>query len=74
NAPQVGTGRGPQQIQVPTLYIHGREDGCIGVELADGMEAFLDNGLRKVIFEGAGHFVHQEKPDEVNRVILEFLE
>ena len=74
NAPQVGTGAGLQQIKVPTLYIHGREDGCIGVELADGMEAFFDNGLRKVTVEGAGHFVHQEKPDEVNRVILEFLE
>ena len=59
---------------MPTLYIHGREDGCIGVELADGMEAFFDTGLRKVIVEGAGPFVHQETPDEVNRVILEFLE
>ena len=74
NVPQVGTGRGPQQIQVPTLYIHGRDDGCIGVELVDGMEAFFDIGLQIVIVDGAGHFVHQEKPDEVNRVILEFLE
>jgi pimeloyl-ACP methyl ester carboxylesterase len=26
-----------------------------------------------VILEGAGHFVHQERPEEVNRLILEFL-
>ena len=59
---------------MPTLYIHGRDDGCIGVELADGMERFFDNGLQKVIVDGAGHFVHQERPEEVNRAILEFLE
>ena len=74
SAPDAATGTAPQQIQVPALYIHGREDGCIGVELVDGMEASFANGLRTVIIEGAGHFVHQEKPDEVNRVILDFLD
>ena len=73
NAPR-STGPAYPQIQVPTLYIHGRDDGCIGVELADGMERFFDNGLQKVIVDGAGHFVHQERPEEVNRAILEFLE
>jgi pimeloyl-ACP methyl ester carboxylesterase len=67
-----GDGATPR-IRVPTLYIHGREDGCIGVELAEHMEQFFDNDLRKVVIDRAGHFVHQEKPDEVNRVILEFL-
>ena len=38
------------------------------------MEAFFDNGLEKVVVDSAGHFVHQERPDEVNRLILEFLE
>ena len=28
---------------------------------------------RQVIVEDAGHFVHQERPEEVNRLILEFL-
>lgn len=67
---------GPEypHIKVPTLYIHGRDDGCIGVEVADGMERFFDSGLQKVIVDGAGHFVHQERPDEVNREILRFLE
>ncbi len=59
---------------MPTLYLHGRNDECIGVELAEGMEAFFPQGLQQVIVEDAGHFVHQEKPEEVNRVILEFLE
>jgi pimeloyl-ACP methyl ester carboxylesterase len=61
------------RIQIPTLYIHGREDGCIGVELTDDVAQFFDNEFRKVVIDGAGHFVHQEKPELVNRVILEFL-
>jgi pimeloyl-ACP methyl ester carboxylesterase len=60
-------------VEVPSLMIHGADDGCIGVELLDGMEAGFPNGLRKVVVRGAGHFVHQEKPDEVNRTLLEFL-
>jgi pimeloyl-ACP methyl ester carboxylesterase len=62
------------QIKVPTLYIHGRGDGCIGVELTNGMERFFDNGLEMLVIDGAGHFVHQERPEEVNRAIIEFLE
>ncbi len=59
-------------VQVPTLYFHGDQDGCIGVELTEGMESLFAS-LNKVIVRGAGHFVHQEKPDEVNRRIIEFL-
>src|SRR5882762_9964950 len=60
-------------INVPALMIHGREDGCIGAELLEGMENFFPKGLRKEIVQGAGHFVHQEKPDLVNEVVLKFL-
>lgn len=60
-------------IQVPTLYFHGEKDGCIGGELSEGMESHFPKGLRKAVIAGAGHFVHQEKPEEVNRILLEFL-
>ena len=60
-------------ITVPTLYFHGARDGCIGVELTNDMDSLFAGGLRKVILADAGHFVHQEKPDEVNRHILDFL-
>lgn len=64
---------GMSPVTVPTLYFHGARDGCIGVDLADGMEALFPNGLRKVVIPDAGHFVHAERPDEVNRVVLDFL-
>jgi len=58
----------------PTLYLHGRTDGCIGVELAEAATPFLTSeGSRLEIIEGAGHFLHLEKPDEVNALIVEFV-
>jgi pimeloyl-ACP methyl ester carboxylesterase len=61
------------EIPVETLYLHGSDDGCIGVETTRGMEAGYPRGLRKVIVEGAGHFLHLERPRVVNDAIREFL-
>jgi pimeloyl-ACP methyl ester carboxylesterase len=60
-------------VTVPSMIFYGARDGCMGVELLEGMEALFPNGLRKVVLPDAGHFVHQEKPDEVNRALIEFL-
>ncbi len=60
-------------IEVPTLMFHGRDDGCIGAELLVGMEALFPRGLKIEVVPRAGHFVHQEKPELVNRLMLQFL-
>jgi pimeloyl-ACP methyl ester carboxylesterase len=65
--------RWSEPVPVPTLYIHGANDGGFGVELTEGMETVFSNRFDKRIISGAGHFVHQEKPEEVNQLILEFL-
>jgi pimeloyl-ACP methyl ester carboxylesterase len=62
-----------EPIGVPTLYVHGERDGCIGVELVEGMEGSFPNGFRKLVVPGAGHFVHEEKPDAVNQALVEFV-
>ncbi|MBA3655319.1 MAG: alpha/beta hydrolase [Actinobacteria bacterium] len=62
-------GSGPQ----PTLYLHGVDDGCLSVELAKGAEAHLAPESRVELIEGAGHFMHVEKPDVVNELILEWV-
>jgi pimeloyl-ACP methyl ester carboxylesterase len=60
---------GPQ----PTLYLHGADDGCVGVELVADAERHLAPGSRLKVIEGAGHFLHLDRPDEVNECILAFV-
>lgn len=62
-----------QQNPQPTLYLHGARDGCIGVDLARAAEPFLAPGSCVAIIEGAGHFLHLEKPAEVNARILDWV-
>ena len=57
----------------PTLYLHGRDDGCIGVEFALDAAASLAPGSRSEIVEGCGHFLQVERPDEFNRLVIEFI-
>jgi pimeloyl-ACP methyl ester carboxylesterase len=59
-----------RQAPQPTLYLHGAADGCIGVQLARGAGPLLAPSSRMIVIEGAGHFLHLEKPDEVNDHIL----
>jgi pimeloyl-ACP methyl ester carboxylesterase len=64
----------PLPIAQPTLYLHGRDDGCIGVEIVENVEAFLPaNGSRAERIAGAGHFLHLEAPVLVNAAIAGFL-
>ncbi len=57
----------------PTLYLHGRDDGCFGVESIGDPLAFLAEGSELAVIDGAGHFLHVEQPEGVNRRILGFL-
>jgi pimeloyl-ACP methyl ester carboxylesterase len=60
-------------IAVPTLYLHGAEDGCMSAQLSEGMEAMFTHGLERVVMPGVGHFLHLEQPDAVLDHILRFL-
>ena len=63
---------GVNKILPPTLYLHGENDGCIASNLSEGMEAHFES-LEIKILPDCGHFLHLEKPDEVNKIILDFL-
>jgi pimeloyl-ACP methyl ester carboxylesterase len=47
--------------------------GCVGVAVARAVEAGFPKGLRKIMVEEAGHFLHLERPRLVNVAILDFL-
>lgn len=57
----------------PTLYLHGVDDGCIGVAVADGLEDDLAPGSAVERVEGTGHFLHLEQPEVVNSSIVDFV-
>ena len=63
-------GSGP--LPQPTLYLHGRNDGCIGAEVAESARAMCD-WARVEIVEGAGHFLQLEQPEKVNELVIGFL-
>ncbi|MBV8236209.1 MAG: alpha/beta hydrolase, partial [Acidimicrobiia bacterium] len=54
-----------QTTPKPTLYMHGSEDGALGIELVEGVEQYLGAGSEVEIFEGLNHFLHLEDPDAV---------
>jgi pimeloyl-ACP methyl ester carboxylesterase len=65
------------QIAQPSLFIAGSKDsvitGLIGAKRVDDMERVLPNLRQKLIIDGAGHWVQQERADEVNAALIGFL-
>jgi pimeloyl-ACP methyl ester carboxylesterase len=58
---------------LPTLYVHGAQDGCIGAVVVEPTAALLGEGSAVEVVDGAGHFLHLERPDVVNELILDFV-
>ncbi len=65
------------QIHQPSLFIAGSNDGVItgliGAKQVKEMERILPNLRQKLILDGAGHWVQQERPGEVNAALIAFL-
>ena len=64
---------GTGALAQPTLYLHGRNDGCIGVEIAERAIEQHPWLAAAHIVDDAGHFLQLERPDEVNTRIVDFL-
>ena len=62
-------------VTVPTLALHGTRDRPKRLEgfESENMDRYFTGGLEKVIIPGTGHFMHQEKPEEINPLIVDFL-
>lgn len=57
----------------PHLYLHGRNDGCIGAEVVQAAAAMAPANITVEFVDDAGHFLHIERPQVVNARIVEFL-
>ena len=63
------------KLRQPTLFVAGERDVVIAM-YRDAFEALPQTvpGLRqRVLLPGAGHWIQQERPEEVNRLLVDFL-
>ena len=63
------------KIRQPTLFIAGERDGVITMyrDAFENMETTVPNLRGKSLIPGAGHWIQQERPEEVNQLLLKFL-
>ena len=59
-------------IDQPALFLTGSRDPVRRFAPASAMDGYVTD-LETVVVEGAGHWVQQERPDEVNAALLGFL-
>jgi len=63
------------KLRQPALFAAGEHD-VVGKMYKGAYEmagAFTPNLKKKVIIPGAGHWVQQERPKEINEILIEFL-
>jgi pimeloyl-ACP methyl ester carboxylesterase len=65
------------QIHQPSLFVAGSNDsvitGLIGAKRVMELERVLPDLRQRLIVDGAGHWIQQERPDEVNAALIGFL-
>jgi pimeloyl-ACP methyl ester carboxylesterase len=65
------------QVSVPALYIAGDRDFVVCLPGTDQLLANLKTfvpGLREIqMLPGCGHWTQQERPNEVNALLVEFI-
>lgn len=59
------------RLHTPTLWLHGLSDVVIRPEMLRGYEPYADE-IGVELVKGAGHFIHEERPDFVLERALKF--
>lgn len=60
-------------ISVPALFIGGTDDPVLNFTKTGRARDVVTGPYRQVMLEGAGHWITQERPDEVTAAVLELL-
>jgi pimeloyl-ACP methyl ester carboxylesterase len=60
-------------IDAPSLFIGGTADPTLAYTPRHRAHEVVSGDYREVMIDGAGHWIQQERPGEVNEVLLEFL-
>ena len=70
---EVAPGVGQQKLDLPTLMVTAEWDAALPPSAADGMPA-LCSDLERVDIAECGHWTQQEKPEELNRAMIDWLD
>lgn len=62
------------KVEVPALFIGGSNDPVLLMTPPAVMEGWLADDRGTVMVDGAGHWVQQERPDEVNAALVAFID
>ncbi len=66
------TGTGPlTPIRMPTMFIWSTEDAALGRQGAELTARFVEGPYRFEVLEGVSHWVPEEAPDRLNRLLRE---
>lgn len=60
-------------VTTPTLLLWGEKDAFMEVEMAEVTKIYVKNYFRLTILSEASHWLQQEQPDIVNKLIWTFL-
>ncbi|MCO8126574.1 alpha/beta hydrolase [Acidimicrobiia bacterium EGI L10123] len=60
------------KVEVPSFFVGGADDPVLTMSPPDGQEVWLTDHRGSVIIDGAGHWVQQEAPEQVNAALLDF--
>ena len=60
-------------IKVPTLVLHGTEDGANSPQTSEHKEHLFSATYQRILLSGVGHFPQREAPDAVASAIVEWL-
>jgi pimeloyl-ACP methyl ester carboxylesterase len=66
------TENAPQTLDVPSLMVMAEDDFALPPAMADGMETRVTK-LEKVLIRDCGHWTQQERPAELNRILVDWL-
>lgn len=64
---------GAEPIRQPVLHLHGRQDPTVLSATTTGSELHVAGDYRAEAIDGCGHFPHEERPDVVLPLLLEWL-
>jgi microsomal epoxide hydrolase/non-specific protein-tyrosine kinase len=60
------------QVNVPALYVGAEDDVVLPPSSANGIERWVPDIEKKTIAD-CGHWTQQQKPDELNAILLDWL-